>query len=50
VRPQPVAVFVSYLAHGKRKSKRFDDLYAARRFYAQKLKAGAEPRVVRLAL
>jgi hypothetical protein len=40
----------AYLARGKRKWKRFDDPYAARRFCLAKEKAGAEPYVVRVAL
>jgi hypothetical protein len=50
MRPQPVAVYVSWLSRGKRRWRRFDDPYQARRFYVQKEAAGAEPRLVRLAL
>ena len=43
--PGPVAV--EYNARGRRERKVFRDLYEARRFYAAKYKAGAEPRVSR---
>ena len=39
------AVRVEYDCRGERKSKRFENAYAARRFYAAKLKAGKNPVV-----
>jgi len=38
---------VEYTARGVRVVKRFTDAYAARRFYVAKLKAGADPKVVK---
>lgn len=38
-------VVVTYLARGKRTAKRFANPYKARRFYAAKLKAEADPHV-----
>jgi len=42
-----VPVTVEYTARGRRVTKTFADAYAARRFYAAKFKAGANPRVVK---
>lgn len=41
-------VGVEYDAKGKRVTKVFADAYAARRFYGAKLKAGANPKVVKV--
>ena len=38
---------VEYDRRGKRVTKQLPDAWAARRFYAAKLKAGANPRFVR---
>jgi hypothetical protein len=46
-RPFPEDVTLEYTSRGKRVRKTFDDMYAARRFYAAKLRAGADPKVVR---
>lgn len=40
-----VKVSVTYDCRGKRATKTFDDSYAARRFYAAKLKEGKNPNV-----
>jgi len=39
------SVIVEYDCRGNRVEKRFEDPYAARRFYASKLKAGKNPKV-----
>jgi hypothetical protein len=39
------AVVVEYDSRGIRKSKRFDCLYAARRFYESKFKENKNPKV-----
>lgn len=48
VNRKPVPVAVEYDADGNRVRKVFQDPYAARRFYAAKLKVQANPRVVRV--
>lgn len=42
---QPVPVSVEYTSRGKRVIKRFDDAYAARRFFIAKDYAGKNPTV-----
>ncbi|WP_425397470.1 hypothetical protein [Aeoliella sp.] len=39
------AVVIEYDCRGRRTSKTFTDEFAARRFYATKLKSGCNPRV-----
>jgi hypothetical protein len=43
---EPVAI--EYTARGKRTTKVFVDHYAARRFYASKMKQGKHPKVRRV--
>jgi hypothetical protein len=43
---KPVPVCVQYTLRGQRVLKRFEDAYTARRFYAAKSRAGADPKVV----
>jgi hypothetical protein len=43
----PQRIGVEYDGRGGRRTKVFDDLFAARRFYAAKLKQGKNPRVRR---
>lgn len=45
---QVVSLTVEYTTpSGQRKSKAFNDAYAARRFYASKFKAGCNPKLLR---
>jgi len=44
--PKITKVTVEYTAKGNRVVKEFADNGSARRFYAAKLKAGAEPKIV----
>lgn len=44
--PKP-DVLIWYDSRDKRISKRFSDAYAARRFYAAKLKAGKNPKLTK---
>jgi hypothetical protein len=48
VRRELLPVGVEYDCRGRRAVKVFQDAFAARRFYAAKLKAGRRPRVVRV--
>jgi hypothetical protein len=40
------SVTVEYTARGRRVRKTFADIWQARRFYAEKHRAGADPRIV----
>lgn len=40
------AVVIEYTSYGKRVRKLFEDAFEARRFYAYKFRAGAEPKVL----
>jgi len=42
-----VSVAVEYTARGQKTVKTFEDMYAARRFFVAKEKAGAAPKVVK---
>lgn len=46
MRPTVTQVTVEYTARGQRVTKTFSNNWEARRFYAVKLKANADPRVV----
>ena len=46
--PKVNPIGVEYTARGERVVKNFPDPYSARRFYAAKLKAGADPKVVKV--
>jgi len=39
------SVIVEYDCRGRRKEKKFDNVYEARRFYVQKLRQGKNPKV-----
>lgn len=41
------AVIVEYDSRNDRKQRRFDDAYAARRFYAAKMKADKHPTIIK---
>lgn len=41
----PSVIAVEYDLRGRRARKEFDDAYAARRFFSQKMKAGRNPSV-----
>jgi hypothetical protein len=43
---KPTPVIVEYTARGRRVRRLFPDAHQARRFYRQKMKAGAAPRVL----
>lgn len=46
-RPATPGCSVQYDKNGQRVTKAFADVYAARRFYVEKLKAGKNPKVLK---
>lgn len=48
--PKVAAVTVEYDAKGQRVRKEFTDVFASRRFYLAKSKAGANPKIVSASL